>query len=126
MLNPDRRMSADPEKACAVSALFGQAKIELQAIYDKYLTKRDRKHGRMAGPSVGWPPEFDPEAEKIVATESVSERKVVVETLWTHPTSIPSYTEKHRFTLIHKDDAWRLDRKEKYSGQQGKWVKRVL
>jgi len=60
---------------------------------------------------VGWPPKFDPNAETIVAAQSVNERKVVIETLWTHPTIVPSYTAKHRFTLICKHREWRFDRK---------------
>ncbi|MBO0756841.1 MAG: hypothetical protein J2P54_13355 [Bradyrhizobiaceae bacterium] len=106
-------------------ALFGQAKSELQPIYEKYLTKRDRKYGRLAGLSVGWPPAYDPDTETIVATQSVNDRKVVIETLWTHPTSVSSYTEKRRFTLICKHDEWRLDRKETFS-YEGKWVKSIL
>jgi hypothetical protein len=103
-----------------------QAKIELEQIYDKYVTKRDRKYGRMASGSAGWPPEFDPDAEEIVATEPINTLKVVVETLWTHPTAVPGSTAKHRFTMLHQHGEWRLDRKETYSAYQQKWVKRVL
>lgn len=143
-------MSADTERASAILLEFmaamkewenkfaplykqdgalvhaGQAKIELQAICEKYLTKRERKYGRMAGPSVGWPPEFDPDAEKIVATQSADDRKVIFETLWTHPTAVPTYTTQHRFTMVCKHGEWRLDRKEEYSSHQGKWTGRVL
>jgi hypothetical protein len=114
------------DKSADHLTLFGQAKSELQPIYEKYLTKRDRKYGLMAGPSVGWPPKFDPDAETIVAAQSVNDRKVVIETLWTHPTVVPSYTVKHRFTLICKHGEWRLDRKETFSASKGKWVKSVL
>jgi hypothetical protein len=103
----------------------GQAKIELEPIYDKYVTKRDRKYGKSASPSAGWPPEFDPDAEEIVATELINARKVVIETLWTHPTSVHRSTARHRFTMLCQHGKWRLDRKETYS-YQGKWVKRVL
>ena len=102
-----------------------QAKVELQPIYQKYVTERDRNLGKMAGASAGYPPEFDPDAEKIVFAESVSRRKVVIKTLWTHPRA-PSNTRKHRYTMVSKDGSWRLDRKEIYSSSQGKWVKRVL
>jgi hypothetical protein len=104
----------------------GQAKIEIEHLYDKYVTKRDRKYGRMASGSAGWPPEFDPGAEEIVATEPINARKVVFETLWTHPTAVPPATAKHRFTMLNQNGEWRLDRKEVYSAYQGKWVKRVL
>jgi NTF2 fold immunity protein of polymorphic toxin system component len=102
-----------------------QAKLELALIYQKYLTERDRKFGRMAGPSAGWPPEFDPDAEKIVATELPSKRKVVIETLWTHPT-VPISTQKHRYTMTYKNGEWRLNTKQFYSSAEGKWVRRVL
>src|SRR6266567_459829 len=96
-----------------------QAKIELQSIYQKHLTQRERKYGRMAGPSAGYPPEFDPDAEKIVSAEAVNSRKVIVETLWTHP-KVPNFTQKHRFTLLYKNDEWRVDRKEVYRISEGK------
>jgi hypothetical protein len=102
-----------------------QARTELETIYDKYLTPRDRKLGRMAGPSAGYPPEFDPDAEKVVSSEPAPRGKVLIETLWTHP-KVPSSTRKSRYTMIHKDDQWRLDRKENYSVSEGKWVRRVL
>jgi hypothetical protein len=88
-------MSAGTDKASAVlfdfmlamkewdrAALspFSQAKSQLQPIYEKYVRKRDRKYRLVAGPSVGWPPKFDPEAETIVATQSVNDRKVAIET----------------------------------------------
>jgi hypothetical protein len=59
---------------------FSQAKSQLQPIYEKYERKRDRKYWLVAGPSVGWPPKFDPEAETIVATQSENDRKVAIET----------------------------------------------
>jgi len=110
------------------SVLCSQAGVELQAIYAKYLTKRDRKLGRIVDgtASFGWPPEFDPEAETIVATQSVNKRKAIIETLWTHPTIVPSYSVKHLFTLICKHDEWRLDTKRAYHQAKGKWVTQVL
>jgi NTF2 fold immunity protein len=42
------RESGGPE------AHASQAKIELEQIYDKYVTNRDRKYGRMASASAGW------------------------------------------------------------------------
>jgi hypothetical protein len=115
-----KRESGGPE------AHASQAKFELEQIYNKYLTNRDRKYGRMASASAGWPPEFDPDAEEIVATELINGRKVIFETLWTHPTAVPRYTERHRFTMLYQNGRWQLDRKETYSTYQGKWVKCVL
>jgi hypothetical protein len=106
-------------------AYGSQAKVELTSIYQKYVTKRERKFGHMASPSVGWPPEFDPEAEKIVATELINNRKVVIHTIWTHPTA-PSFTRKHQYTMTYKNDEWRLNTKQFYSSAESKWVRRVL
>jgi hypothetical protein len=103
-----------------------QAKIEIKQIYDKYVTKRDRKYGRVASVSAGWPPQFDPDAEEIVASELISRRMVILETLWTHPTAVPRYTEKNRFTMLFQRGKWRLDRKETYDSHKGQWAKRVL
>lgn len=103
----------------------GQAKNELQPIYEKYLTRKERRFGRMAGPSAGYPPDFDPDAEKIVAVEAPNNNKVVIETLWTHPKA-PTSTRKYRYIMVHRDGEWRLDRREAEGLSEGKWLNEVL
>jgi hypothetical protein len=102
-----------------------QAKVELQPIYQKYVTEKDRKSGIMSNPSAGYPTEFDPDAEKIIGSELSSTKKVVLETQWTHP-NVPVMTEKNRYTLVKKEDQWRLNKKERFDNIKNKWVTRAL
>jgi NTF2 fold immunity protein len=78
----------------------------------------------MAGMSAGYPPEFDPAAEKIVRCEP-ARSKVLIETLRTHP-KVATSTRTHRYAMVRDDGRWRLDRKETYSVSEGKWIQRVL
>ena len=101
------------------------ARIELLQIYGEFLTQKERKTGRLAGPNAGYPPEFDPNCEKFVSADLLGPGKLVIETLWTHP-AISDFSEKHRFTMIRKSGAWLLDKKESYSAYKEKWENRVL
>ena len=102
-----------------------QAKIELQPIYQKYVTEQDRKLWIMANPSASYPTEFAPGAEKIVGSELSNTKKVVLETQWTHP-NVPVMTEKNRYTIVKKEDQWRLNKKERFDSIKNKWVTRAL
>jgi len=97
-----------------------QAEAEVRLIFERYLATISQEHPIF---SVGYPGEYDPEAEKIVSTESPNARKVMIETLWTHPDDPPS-TQKHRYTMISKSGEWRLDKDEFYS--EDKWRKRAF
>ena len=96
-----------------------QAEAEVRLIFERYLATISQEHPIF---SVGYPGEYDPEAEKIVSTESPNARKVVVETLWTHPNS-PASTQQHRYTMINKSGEWRLD-KDEFVDSEDKWRKR--
>src|SRR5215470_12569563 len=100
------KMSADIEKATSVlfeflsamkawnnkfAALFqeggslahrDQAEAEVRLIFEKYLATISHERPIFA---VGYPGEYDSDAERIVSTESPNPRKVVIQTLWTHP-----------------------------------------
>lgn len=99
-----------------------QAEAEVRPIYERYLATINQERPIF---SVGYPGEYDPEAEKIVSTESPNARKVVIETLWTHPGDPPS-TQQHRYTMINKSGEWRLDKDEFYDSVENKWVKRAF
>lgn len=106
---------------CGLEKNLETIKSGLIAIYDQFLTKRERKTGRLAGPDVGYPPEYDMASEEIVASESLGAGKAVIETLWTHPV-MKDYSVKKRYTLVFKNKEWRVDRKEAFSSVKGKWV----
>ena len=99
-----------------------QAEAELRPIYERYLATINQ--GQLIF-SVGYPPEYDPDAEKIASTESPNARKVVIETLWTHPDR-PTSTQQHRYTMINKSGEWRLDKDEFYNSIRNRWVKRAF
>jgi NTF2 fold immunity protein len=101
------------------------ARNELVSIYEKYVTPKDRKTGRLAGPSAGYPPEFDVQAEKVEKVIELSATKVTIETTWTHPV-VPTMMEKRRYTLVKTNGAWRIDKKEIYRKIKDAWENRVL
>jgi hypothetical protein len=102
-------------KQSGLAANSGQAETELRPIYEKYLATADQ--GALIF-SVGYPPQYDPDAEKVVSIESPNARKVVFETLWTHPHD-PSSIQQHRYTMINKSGEWRLHKEEFHVGN--KW-----
>ncbi len=114
-----RPESGGPEKNSVV------AKVMLKEIYDKYLTDRERKTGRLVGPSAEIPPEYDPSTEEVLSSESPSEGKVVISTRWTHP-EISDFSEDRRYTLLRKAGEWRLDKKEIFSVHKGKWINQTF
>src|SRR5262245_34005752 len=97
-----------------------QAKAEVRLIFERYLATMSEESPIF---SIGYPGEYDPEAEKIVSTESPNARKVVIETLWTHPDD-PRGKQQHRYTMINKSGEWRLDKDEFYF--ENKWRKRAF
>jgi len=97
-----------------------QAEAKVRRIFERYLATISQGHPIF---SVGYPGEYDSEAEKIVATESPNARKVVIQTLWTHP-DVSTSTQRHRYTMINKSGEWRLDKDEFYS--EDKWRKRAF
>jgi hypothetical protein len=93
-----KRENAGPE------AHNDEAKAELQPIYERYVTKKERKNGRLATGAARYPPESDPEAERIVAVEAPNDRRIIFEILWTHP-KVATSTRRQRYIMINKDGA---------------------
>jgi NTF2 fold immunity protein len=104
---------------------FPQAREDLNVVYLKYLTKRDRKLGRQTALAPGFPPDFDPMRENIEQSEIIENGKAVISTLWNHPTS-PAAKRSHRYTMVFKNGSWLLDRKERFSKVDNKWINVVL
>jgi hypothetical protein len=100
---------------------FEDARRDLGPIYERYVTSRERKMGKLAaGPSVGWPPEFDPEQESVEKVE-VEPRKVVISTQQHTGFKMPC-----RYTLVRRGGRWLLDRKEEHYASKGKWGNAIL
>ena len=95
-----------------------QAEAALRLIYEKYLATVSQ------GPliySVGYPSDYDPDAEKVVSMESSNARKVIIHTLWTHP-HFPTSTQERRYTMVEKSGEWRLSKDEFYNSVRNKWI----
>ncbi len=96
---------------------------DLRKIYAKWLTIKERKTGRSAGPgpSVGIPPEYDPNTEIVESTEESGKNKLL---FYTQQTT--GFKTKLRYTLIFTKNEWRIDKKEGYDHYKEKWVNRVF
>lgn len=97
-----------------------EARADLRIIYEKYLTKKDRNRGKLAAPSAGYPTEFDPDAEKIMNVDLRKPKKIIVETLWTHPQSNDT-TQKRRYVLVQGKRGILIDNKEVYRSYSQQW-----
>ena len=79
-----------------LNSLRPKKREELNAIYNTYLTLRERKYGRQSALNVGYPPEYSPD-EEILATEVLKKNKITIET---QEHSILEY--RYRYTLHYK------------------------
>jgi urease gamma subunit len=97
------------------------ARAEVNEIYARLLTDRDRKLGQQSAVSAGFPTVFDPSREEVVNAEIVGNGKVLITTRWIHPT-VPTMMQDLRYTMILKSGKYLLDKREKYSKLDGKWT----
>ncbi|WP_181415914.1 NTF2 fold immunity protein [Gilliamella apicola] len=98
-----------------LNSLRPKKREELNAIYNTYLTLRERKYGRQSSLRVGYPAEYSPD-EEILATEVLKKNKIAIET---QDHSILEY--RYRYTLHYKNKEWRIDKKEVYRDEDDKW-----
>ncbi|QQA76659.1 NTF2 fold immunity protein [Pectobacterium parmentieri] len=92
------------------------AKKYLDDIYDLFCTKKERKQGRPVSLSCGEPPEYSPD-EEILSSELNKNKAVFVTQQYTEAKS------KFRYTLNIKEGEWRIDKKERFSSFEDKWIK---
>ena len=98
-----------------LESLDAKKREELDAIYNTYLTLRERKYGRQSSLRVGYPTEYSPD-EEILATEVLKKNKITIET---QEHSVMKY--RYRYTLHYKNKEWRIDKKEVYRRRNDKW-----
>ena len=103
-----------------LESLDAKKREELDAIYNTYLTLRERKYGRQSALNVGYPPEYSPD-EEILATEVLKKNKITIET---QEHSVME--DRYRYTLHYKNKEWRIDKKEVYRDEDDKWEKYPL
>ncbi|MFP1750726.1 NTF2 fold immunity protein [Lonsdalea quercina] len=95
------------------------AKKDLDDIYDLFCTKKERKQGRQVSLSCGEPPEYSPD-EEILSSELNKNKAIFVTQQYTEAKS------KFRYTLNIKEGEWRIDKKERFSSLEDKWIKYSL
>ena len=101
------------------------AREGLAAIYEKFLTKKERKTGRLAGPHVSQFPEYDSKLEVIESIECVRKGKFLVTTKKQDP-NMPNYFTAHRYKILEKGGQYLIDVKESFSNYKEKWENKVL
>ena len=101
------------------------AKEALIKIYDEFLTKKERKTGRLAGPDAAAFPEYDIAREEILNIENISNGKYLVTTKRRDPNILDYYTEQ-RYKIVKSEGTLRIDSQENFSSHKGKWIRRSL
>lgn len=94
-------------------------KEELESIFSEFLTKKERKFGRLVSLSTSCPPAYDPENDEIVEMEVGNKRAIFVVQKHT------GFKNKYRYTLHFKKGEWRIDKKE-MSDENDKWARSYL
>lgn len=101
------------------------AREGLVIIYEKFLTKKERKTGRLAGPHVSQFPEYDSKLEIIESIECTGKGKFLITTKKQYP-NMPNYCTTHRYKILEKGDQYLIDVKEDFSNYKEKWENKVF
>lgn len=99
-----------------------ELKKEIDAIYEKYVTVRERKLGKQVALSTRFPSTFTPDGEIISCELSANNKKIVIEI---HKKFATKVEYEYRYTLIFKNKEWRVDRREMLD-YDGRWIKDTL
>jgi len=93
---------------------------ELNSIFSKWCTIKERKQGRQVAMQVSFPPDYDPDNDEIITIENTKNKAFIIVQKHT------GFKNKYRYTLHFKNDEWRIDKKERFSIDEEKWVKDIL
>ena len=100
-----------------------EQKQEIDAIYEKYVTVRERKLGKQVALSTQYPSTFTPDGEIISCELSANNKKIAIEVYQKFDTGV---RYQYRYTLIFKNNEWRVDRREMFLFSENKWIKDTL
>ena len=100
-----------------------ELKKEIDAIYEKYVTVRERKLGKQVALSTQFPSTFTPDGEIISCELSANNKKIAIEVYQKFDTGV---RYQYRYTLIFKNNEWRVDRREMFLFSENKWIKDTL
>ncbi len=91
--------------------------IELNDIFSKWCTVKERKHGRQTSMQVSFPPDYDPVTDKIVNHDIIKNKAFITVQKET------GFKNRYLYTLNLKNKEWRIDKKERFSSEENKWVR---
>ncbi|NIF22090.1 NTF2 fold immunity protein [Candidatus Pantoea multigeneris] len=91
---------------------------QLDEIFNKWCTKKERKYGRQVSMQVSFPPDYDIENDEITS-EDISAKKTLIQVK-----KNTGFKNEYRYTLIYKEDRWQIDKKEWLD--EGKWKRAYL
>lgn len=97
-----------------------EQKKEIDIIYEKYVTTKERKQGRQVSLSARYPSTFTPSYELISYELSSNNKKIAIKIHHKFDTGIEG---KYRYNLIFKNNEWRIDRREIFDYYDNKWIK---
>ncbi|WP_295843083.1 NTF2 fold immunity protein [uncultured Apibacter sp.] len=100
-----------------------EQKQEIDAIYEKYVTVRERKWGLQVALSTQFPSTFTPDGEIISCELSANNKKILIEVYKKFDTGV---RYQYRYTLIFKYKKWLVDRREIFLFSENKWIKDSL
>lgn len=100
-----------------------EQKEEIDAIYAKYVTVKERKQGKQISLSTRFPSTFSPDDEIISYELSADNKKVTIEV---HQEFDSGVERQFRYGLILKNKEWRVDKREMFDFYDNKWIKDSL
>jgi hypothetical protein len=87
----------------------------LRAVFDRFLLSYRDDYGRMSGPDVSSPPDYDPDRDPIVEVES-TKNKVVIQVQ-----QKKGIGKIFRYRLGQHTQEWKIEKVDVFSKLKGKW-----
>ncbi len=92
-------------------------RIELNNIFSEWCTVKERKYGRQTSMQVSFPPDYDPENDEIIGSDVIKKKAFIT------VQKNMGFKNRYLYTLHFKNNEWRIDKKERFSSDENKWVK---
>lgn len=99
---------------------FEIARVELQKIYDKYLTKKKRVFTTRHS-SLGNPPAYDYLIEDLKQITTKSKKRIEVETFKNDAVGL-----RNQYVFLKEDGEWKIDNKKTYWNHKGKFESTII
>lgn len=95
---------------------------ELNCIFERWCTLKERKTGRQISLKISFPPDYDPESDEVMDMIIGKDKASIIVQKHT------GFKHKYRYTLHLTHGEWRIDKKEWLDDEDGKkkWVQAYL